>query len=821
MGDVKVTVTTIEKGSGNIAKVAKSLEGLGTAADKAGIRQAALKAKQEQLARAVARGNLTVDQAADKYRNFANNLGTAGTEADKAGKKVVTFKDSIGTLATGIVGATGAIVAMGVAAKKAFDLAKEGAQITQLGESFDRMNASVFKTPDLLNRMREATRGTVSDAQLMSGLLTLTAGATDELAQAMAAASPRLLEIAKASNKLNPTLGDTAFLYQSLATGIKRSSPLILDNLGLVVKVGDANQKMADSLGKSVEELTATEKQMALLNEVLEAGGQLIEQVGGNVDSAADSYAALETAIKNVTDAQKESLALAVGPAVDRGAGYIQQINAINAAIESGIITTEEYYNLLGEAGSLRAGLLPLSQIPFTDEAIAKNEQMLETISQLEEKMLARAAAADKLGAADADLKFKTVELTDEQQELLEALRGSDDAASSQAVTNRQAARVMAAQEKAARELAERTGELRDQFDGAISPAQQLANAIKQIELDAFNRALEDSNDPIDFFNETLDELGPKMVAYGGRTADQNRILAEARDRYKDLDRAIVDYSIGLDGLGLTEAERSEKIGELVSQQQQLLPIIQDLESVQGSANMVIQEATLNEEALNRAIFEQVQALSDDKEQIALVAGALGLYNEQQVEAALKAAALAIAVDQAAQMIVAGDISAQNATRAIRDFASGQFESAEAALAHWKELEETNEQLDQIPGDYDANVQVRVSGLSRLREAVALARELSGGAVSQYEARAREEAFGGENPYRRHGGPVLGGNPYIVGEAGPELFVPRQSGTIVPNSQLNLGGMTINVNVSSGNPAVIGKEVAGAVASELGNRMRG
>lgn len=40
------------------------------------------------------------------------------------------------------------------------------------------------------------------------------------------------------------------------------------------------------------------------------------------------------------------------------------------------------------------------------------------------------------------------------------------------------------------------------------------------------------------------------------------------------------------------------------------------------------------------------------------------------------------------------------------------------------------------------------------------------------------------------GGPVSGGSPYIVGERGPELFVPSNSGAIVPNHRLadSLGG---------------------------------
>ncbi|TPJ56878.1 hypothetical protein [Mesorhizobium sp. B2-6-7] len=42
---------------------------------------------------------------------------------------------------------------------------------------------------------------------------------------------------------------------------------------------------------------------------------------------------------------------------------------------------------------------------------------------------------------------------------------------------------------------------------------------------------------------------------------------------------------------------------------------------------------------------------------------------------------------------------------------------------------------------------------------------------------------------RANGGPVTAGKPYIVGEKRPELFVPNQSGTIVPRvPSINAGG---------------------------------
>lgn len=90
--------------------------------------------------------------------------------------------------------------------------------------------------------------------------------------------------------------------------------------------------------------------------------------------------------------------------------------------------------------------------------------------------------------------------------------------------------------------------------------------------------------------------------------------------------------------------------------------------------------------------------------------------------------------------------------------------------------------------------------------------------------------FGGTGfPGRANGGPVSGGTPYMVGERGPELFVPRASGTIVPNDKMG-GGVTVgSINISVENsgdslsPAAqkqIAGQVQGIVLSTLANERR-
>jgi phage-related minor tail protein len=75
-----------------------------------------------------------------------------------------------------------------------------------------------------------------------------------------------------------------------------------------------------------------------------------------------------------------------------------------------------------------------------------------------------------------------------------------------------------------------------------------------------------------------------------------------------------------------------------------------------------------------------------------------------------------------------------------------------------------------------------------------------------------------------NGGRPPTGKPSIVGEKGPELFVPRRSGTIVPNDKLGGGSTNISVNVDASGSSVqgdeqqskeLGKAISAAIQSEL------
>ena len=83
---------------------------------------------------------------------------------------------------------------------------------------------------------------------------------------------------------------------------------------------------------------------------------------------------------------------------------------------------------------------------------------------------------------------------------------------------------------------------------------------------------------------------------------------------------------------------------------------------------------------------------------------------------------------------------------------------------------------------------------------------ITGGLKSAYNF-FKDLVFGDDVEGRFMGGPVVAGSPYVVGERGPELFVPGAAGGIVPglgggavvvnNNQINQANSTSNHNHSS------------------------
>ena len=82
--------------------------------------------------------------------------------------------------------------------------------------------------------------------------------------------------------------------------------------------------------------------------------------------------------------------------------------------------------------------------------------------------------------------------------------------------------------------------------------------------------------------------------------------------------------------------------------------------------------------------------------------------------------------------------------------------------------------------------------------------------------------------FRANGGPVSSGKSYMVGERGPEMFVPNTGGRIVPNSDMGSStNVVVNVDASGSNVEgdeeegrELGRLISVAVQSEIIQQQR-
>jgi len=92
----------------------------------------------------------------------------------------------------------------------------------------------------------------------------------------------------------------------------------------------------------------------------------------------------------------------------------------------------------------------------------------------------------------------------------------------------------------------------------------------------------------------------------------------------------------------------------------------------------------------------------------------------------------------------------------------------------------------------------------------AVASQFGGGIVGDIAARLSYSNVSDRIAGKANGGDVVAGQPYMVGERGPELFTPDQSGAITPNGAM--GGVNIYVTQQ---PGENGQAFAGRVVREM------
>tara|TARA_R100000808_G_scaffold5511_1_gene16727 strand:- start:5889 stop:8078 length:2190 start_codon:yes stop_codon:yes gene_type:complete len=198
--------------------------------------------------------------------------------------------------------------AMALGGRQLIQFTREAAKVEAMERGFNTLTGASENSTRALEKLKKATNDTVSEFDLFQQ-------ANNAMILGVTKNSDEMAEMFDIAQRLGRVLGrDTKTSIESLVTGIGRQSRLMLDNIGIITKVEEANIKYARSLNKSVSQLTDTEKKQAFLNATMEAAREKVALLGDEVETTQDQIDAFDAAMDNLAANIGEGLGKAFLP---------------------------------------------------------------------------------------------------------------------------------------------------------------------------------------------------------------------------------------------------------------------------------------------------------------------------------------------------------------------------------------------------------------------------------------------------------------------------------------------------------------------------
>ena len=190
----------------------------------------------------------------------------------------------------GLVPAYATLAANVFAATAAFNLLRRASQVEQLTQGLAEMGrASGLAMGTLAKGLQEATKNALTLEEAMRATSMITSAGLD---------ASLVDDFGAAAQKAAVALGrNTQDSLERFTRGVTKLEPELLDELGLFVRVDEAAEDYARTLGKNASELTNFEKRQAFANATLEQA----QQKFGAVNVPANPYDELAAAFADLS----------------------------------------------------------------------------------------------------------------------------------------------------------------------------------------------------------------------------------------------------------------------------------------------------------------------------------------------------------------------------------------------------------------------------------------------------------------------------------------------------------------------------------------
>lgn len=350
-----------------------------------------------QLTKAIDKYQVLGQQAPKAMLDLASATGKAEQSTTLADKAAGFLKSTFAQFTAANLAASAIQLVIG----RMKEFVDVGIKLPAVEASFKRLTVGIGQdSGQMLAAMTGATKGMVSNYDLM-----LSANKAMLLGLPVTAGS--MGNLASAATTLGRAMGlDATQSLNDLITALGRSSPMILDNLGLTVKVGEANTAYAAKLGKSAEQLTDAEKKMAFYEAAMVAAQKKTAELGDSTKTLGEVIATAWTTVGNSVSAGVGKANVGLGHALsswkefkqfvlDGGTSFVRVGEAIEKAAERATQRTKDIVLAVGAVA------------PATESYTAQLAKMKHEVAQLTSQQIAEITAAKTLGVTTDELTTK------------------------------------------------------------------------------------------------------------------------------------------------------------------------------------------------------------------------------------------------------------------------------------------------------------------------------------------------------------------------------------------------------------------------------
>jgi len=273
-------------------------------------------------------------------------LKDAETQIDKTARSIEKSGQGLdfSMLVTGFNQALEIVNKLGEGIRQAYAAASEGAQLEFAATKFANLSKSIGTTSELLlGDLKNATRGMMSDAQLMGS-------AGDLMALGLAKSHDEAVRLTNVAGALGMNMNQ-------LVLTLTNQTTMRFDNLGVSVDGFKEKVKALEDAGMSAND--------AFKEAFLQQAEGQIAKVGSIAESSAGKLMMMESAFANLGDAIKLQLATTfaglapvmteIGDSITEnitvGQDYKTTMNTIQNLMKTGLVTGTQYKELLREMG--------------------------------------------------------------------------------------------------------------------------------------------------------------------------------------------------------------------------------------------------------------------------------------------------------------------------------------------------------------------------------------------------------------------------------------------------------------------------------------